>query len=123
MHGQFDKIARDFFYQAEKVSILICLLNTTQKTIFSFSKCSEKIIFPKKLHRSMIFHVLPGKMVFFPEHIILFFRRKMKDISQKIHGNMIFSVYLVKMVFLFPVNTTLPFCHKSKDDLLSKKYT
>ena len=71
----------------------------------------------------MIFHVLPGKMVFFPEHIILFFRRKMKDISQKIHGNMIFSVYLVKMVFLFPVNTTLPFCHKSKDDLLSKKYT
>ena len=37
--------------------------------------------------------VLSGKMIFlFPENMILFFRRKMKDdLSQKIHGNMIFS--------------------------------
>ena len=41
----------------------------------------------------MIFLILSGKMIFlFPEDIILFFRRKMKDdLSQKIHGNMIFS--------------------------------
>ena len=57
-----------------------------------FSKCSENMIFPKKLRWNMIFLVLSGKLVFlFPENIILFFRRKMKDdLSQKIHGNTIF---------------------------------
>ena len=37
--------------------------------------------------------VLSRKMIFlFPENVILFFRRKIKDdLSQKIHGNMIFS--------------------------------
>ena len=35
---------------------------------------------------------------------------------------MIFSVYSVKIVFLFPTNITWPFCWKSKDDLLLKKY-
>ena len=33
---------------------------------------------------------------------------------------MMFSVYLVKMVYLFPTNMILPFCQKSKDDLLPK---
>ena len=58
---------------------------TARKTIFSFSKCSEKMIFPKKLHWNMIFLVSSGKMIFlFPENMILFFRRKMKDdLSQK----------------------------------------
>ena len=36
---------------------------------------------------------------------------------------MIFSVYSVKIVFLFPKSIILPFCWKSKDDLLLKKYT
>ena len=36
---------------------------------------------------------------------------------------MIFSVYLVKMTFIFPSYMILPFCHKSKDDLLPKKCT
>ena len=52
----------------------------------SFLKCSEKMVFPKKLHWNMIFLVvLFGKMIFlFPENMILFFRRKMKDdLSQK----------------------------------------
>ena len=45
-----------------------------------FFKCSEKMVFPKKSHWNMIFLVLSGKMIFlFPENMILFFRRKMKD--------------------------------------------
>ena len=48
-------------------------------------KCSGKMVFPKKLHWSIIFLVLSGKMIFrSTENMILFFRRKMKDhISQK----------------------------------------
>ena len=33
---------------------------------------------------------------------------------------MTFSVRWVKMVFLFPTKMILPFCQKSKDDLLPK---
>ena len=57
-------------------------------------KCSEKMVFPKKLHWYIIFLISRGKMAFlFPENIEFFYGRKMKDnISQKIHGNMIFSV-------------------------------
>ena len=68
------------------------------KTIFSFSKCSEKMIFPRKLRWNMILLVSSGKMIFlFPQNMILFFRRKMKDdLSQKIHGNMIFSSNVLK---------------------------
>ena len=29
-----------------------------------FFKCSEKMVFPKKSHRNMIFFVISGKMVF-----------------------------------------------------------
>ena len=88
----------------------------------------------------MIFLVLSGKMIFlFPENIILFFRRKMKDdLSQKntwkydiffkcsekmifpkkSHWNMIFLVVLFgKMIFLFPENMILFFRQKMKDDL------
>ena len=50
-----------------------------------FCKCSEKMVFPKILHLNMIFLVLSRKMIFlFPENMILFFRRRMKDdLSQK----------------------------------------
>ena len=107
---------------------------TARKTIFSFSKCSEKMVFPKILHWDMIFLVLSGKMIFlFPENIILFFRRKMKnDLSQKSTWkydilfkcsekmvfpkkslwNIIFLVVSVKMIFLFPENVILFFTWK-----------
>ena len=107
---------------------------TARKTIFSFSKCSEKMVFPKILHWDMIFLVLSGKMIFlFPENIILFFRRKMKnDLSQKSTWkydilfkcsekmvfpkkslwNIIFLVVSVKMIFLFPENVILLFTWK-----------
>ena len=59
--------------------------HAARKTIFSFSKCFEKMVFPKKLHWNMIFLALSGKMMFlFPENMILFFRHKRKDdLSQK----------------------------------------
>ena len=53
---------------------------TARKTIFSFSRRPEKMVFPKKLRWDMIFHVLSRKMVFlFPENMILRVGRKMKD--------------------------------------------
>ena len=101
------------------------------------------MIFPEQLRWNMIFLVLPGKMIFlFPENIILFFRRKMKDdLSQritckydvffkcsvkmvfprKLHWNMIFLVaWSEKMVFLFPANIILFFRRKMKDGLPQK---
>ena len=65
---------------------------TERKTIFSFSKCFEKMVLPKKSHWNMIFLVLSGKIIFlFPENMILFFRHKRKyDPSQKIPGNLMF---------------------------------
>ena len=96
---------------------------TERKTIFSFSKCFEKMVLPKKSHWNMIFLVLSGKIIFlFPENMILFFRHKRKyDLSQKntwkydiffkcsekmvfprnLRRNMIFLVIFGKMVFLF----------------------
>ena len=60
------------------------LIYTARKTIFYFSKCSEKMIFPKKLHWYMIFLVLSGTVFLFPRNMILSFRRKRKcDLSQK----------------------------------------
>ena len=61
------------------------LWTTARKTIFSFSRRPEKMVFPKKLRWNMIFLVLSGKMIFlFPENMILHLRRKMKDdLSQK----------------------------------------
>ena len=97
---------------------------TARKTIIPFSKCSENLIFPKKSLWNTIFLVSSGKMLFlFPEKMILFFRRKMKDdLSQKnawkydiffkcsekvvfpkkSHWNMIFLLSSGKMAFLFP---------------------
>ena len=60
------------------------LIYTARKTIFYFSKCFEKMIFPKKLHWYMIFLVLSGKVFLFPRNMILSFRRKRKyDLCQK----------------------------------------
>ena len=117
--------------------------HTARKAIYSFSKCSKKMIFPKKWRWNMIFLVLLGKMIFlFPENIISFFRQKMKDdLSQKTtwnydiffkcsqkmifpkqsHWNMIFLVVVSgKMIFFFPENIILFFRWKMKDDLSQK---
>ena len=39
---------------------------------------------------------------------------------KRVDGNMILCVYSVKRVSLFPANLILPFCQKTKDDLLLK---
>ena len=49
-----------------------------------FCKCSEKVVFPTTLRWNMIFLASSGKMIFFPDNMILFFRQKIKDyLSQK----------------------------------------
>ena len=53
---------------------------TLRKTIFSFSKYFEKMVFPKKLHWNMIFLVLSGRMIFlFPKNLTSLVRQKRKD--------------------------------------------
>ena len=56
--------------------------------LFTSFQCLESFVslhFPKKLYLNMIFLALSKKMIFlFPENMILFFRRKLKDdLSQK----------------------------------------
>ena len=92
------------FHQVNSIYVnLVYLIDMTEihctKNIFYFSKCSEKMVFPKQPHWNMIFLVLSGKMIFhFPENMILFFIRKSKDdpSSKKIHGNKIFSSNVLK---------------------------
>ena len=117
---------------------------TTRKTIFSFSRRPEKKVFPKRLRWNMIFLVLSGKMIFlFPENMILFFRRKMKDdLSQKntwkydiffkcsekmvfpktLHWNMIFLALSRKMLFFSPKTWYFFFGRKMKDDLSQERH-
>ena len=83
-------------------------MSTAQKTIFYFSRCPEKMVFPKKLRWNMIFLVLSGDMIFlFPENMILELGRKMKDdLSQKnTQKYNIFFKLFEKMVF--PKRATL----------------
>ena len=63
-----------------------------------FFKCSEKIVFPKKLHRNMIFLVLSGKLVPVPPKLWVFFSffGNLDELSREIHGNMAFFVYMYK---------------------------
>ena len=106
-------------------------ISTSRKTIFSFSRRPEKMVFQTTLHWNMIFLVLSGKMIFlFPENMILRLKRKMKDnLSQnKIHENMIFSSnFLKRWCFqkgpcwnmIFPVLSGKVVCFSQKHDLFS----
>ena len=74
---------------------------TTWKTIFSFSRGPEQIVFPKKLRWNMIFLVLSGKMIFlFTENMILpsypQTENEKSSFSKKLHGNMIFFSNVLK---------------------------
>ena len=68
---------------------------TVQKTIFSFSRRPEKMVFPKLSRWNSIFSVLSGS---FSQKYDLTRRRKMKDdLSQKeIDGNKIFTSNVLK---------------------------
>ena len=93
--------------------------STARKTIFSFSRRPEKMVFPKILRWNMIFLALSRKMMFlFLENMILSPGPKMKDyLSQGIHGNMIFSVYTYRR---YKDNTVSLCQNKSKIILPSK---
>ena len=69
--------------------------------------------------RDMIFLVLSGKMVFFPENMIFFLEQKVRDnLSQKIYGN-IFSVCTHGCY----KHGATPFCQKKSKMVLSRKNT
>ena len=60
------------------------LYGTPRKNIFFFFEMFWKDGLAKKSHWNLIFLVLSGSMIFiFPENMILFFRRKMKDDLKK----------------------------------------
>ena len=62
--------------------------------------------------------------IFFPENMILFFKRKAKnDLSQKILGNIMFYVDSVKMVFLFPTVYGITLLSKKQRRSSPDKYT
>ena len=44
--GKFVTLVEQAFLQLSQASLSV----TPRKTIFSFSKCSEKVVFPKKSH-------------------------------------------------------------------------
>ena len=98
---------------------------TARKTIFSLSKCSEKIIFPKNFALEYNLSCIVRKDdISFPKKYNIFFRQKMKDdlsqkkymeiyifqmfwkdgLSKKLRWNMIFLISWGKMAFLFPEN-------------------
>ena len=55
---------------------------TARKTLFSFSNCSEKLVFHEKSHWNMIFLLSSGKMaLLFPENMIIFLRTENERLS------------------------------------------
>ena len=86
--------------------------------IFS-SNLLKRWSFQKGPRRHMIFLVLSGKMVFFPENMIFFLEQKVRDnLSQKIYGN-IFSVCTHGCY----KHGATPFCQKKSKMVLSRKNT
>ena len=136
IQGNIGQCKRQYWHRVSQI--------TVQKTIFSFSKCSEKMVFPKKLPWNMIFLVLSRKMIFlyyWKCDLILYtenegwpFSKNYMEIwhflqmfwkgglSKKLHWNLIFLVLSGKMIFLFPENMILFFRRKMKDHLSQKKY-
>ena len=108
---------RIVFFFEELIRFQKCA-TTARKTIFSFSRRPEKMVFSKKSHWNMIFLVLLEKMIFlFLENMILHLKRKTKDdLSQKKYTeiryffqkgprlDMIFLVLSGKTIF-FPENS------------------
>ena len=96
-----------------------------------FFKCSEKMVFPKKIALEYDFSYIIWKDgIFFRKMWYFFFGRKMKDgFSQEIHGNMIFSVYMYKYykcdITLLPKKSEMIFSRKNtlKGDWHSRSHS
>ena len=67
-----------------------------EKPYFLFGNVLKISFFQKMALEYDLCCIVMKDGICFPENMILFFRRKMKDVlSQKIRGNMIFFIYLV----------------------------
>ena len=76
-----------------------------------FSKCSEKMVFPKISHWNMIFLVLSGKMVlFYQKYDIFSLDGKSKMIFLKKYMEIWYFLYICINV----TNMILPFCQKNQ---------
>ena len=73
-----------------------------------------------KKGRHMIFLILSGKMVFFPQNMIFFpWAESEWQLSQELHGNMTFFVYTYGCY----KRGATPLCKEIKDGLIPQKYT
>ena len=60
--------------------VVVKCISHCKKNIFSFSKCSDKIVFLKKIALEYDLSCIIRKDdILFPENLILFFRQKRKD--------------------------------------------
>ena len=85
-----------------------------------FFKCSEKMIFSKRLHRNMIFLVLSGKIVFFSQKMMFFLwkENERSSFSRNTWKYGIFCMY----VQIYKRDTT-PLCQNKLKMILSGKNT
>ena len=72
-----NRILFSLFYLWQMLYLFALL--TARKTTFSFCKCSAKVAFSKNRTGIWSFLYYQGIWYFFPENMILFFRRNMKD--------------------------------------------
>ena len=80
------------------------------KNIFSFSKCSEKIVFPKKPHWHMIFPVFSGYLV-------------LSFLYYQYFPSIIWSFILSRWYFFFLQIRYYPFVKKAKMDFSQNNTT
>ena len=74
------------------------LVNTARKTIFSFSKCSEKMVFAKKiaLEYDLSCIIKKGDISFTRKYDLILQVEKNLIFLKKIHGNRIYSSIVLK---------------------------
>ena len=86
-----------------------------------FFKCSEKMIFPKKLYWNMIFLILWEKMAFiFPVNGIFFTDGKWKMIFLKKYMEIWCFLYIGKGGISFSYKYEITLLSKKKDDIFPK---
>ena len=76
-----------------------------------FSKCSEKMVFPKISHWNMIFLVLSGKMVLFYRTYDIF---SLDGKSKMIFLRKYMEIWYFLYIYINVTNMILPFCQKNE---------
>ena len=97
-------------------------LKKNTRTYDIFFKLSEKMVFSKGPLRDMIFLVLPGNMVFFPENMIFFsLGRKWEMIFLKKYMDIWY--FLCKRTSVTNMAPRPSVKKKIKDGIIPQKYT